>query len=109
METKYFAEKRFFEWHEDDKCVSLRAQGGSYGGGSEVLIVEPIVFRDDITIKVDEGGVGFTLGARDFKGVQCVCAKYMTQPEDITTNASEKSAEPCSLSGEQGEATCQSL
>lgn len=35
-------------------------------------MVEPIVFRDDITIKVDEDGVAFTLGARDFKGVQCI-------------------------------------
>ena len=33
---------------------------------------EPIVFRDDVTIKIDSSGVGFTLGARDFKGVQCV-------------------------------------
>ena len=32
-------EKRFFEWHEDDKSVTLRNKGGSYGGGSEVLIV----------------------------------------------------------------------
>lgn len=34
-----YAEKRFFEWYEDDLSVSLRASGGSYGGGSEVLIV----------------------------------------------------------------------
>lgn len=33
---------------------------------------EPIVFRDDITIKIDGGGVAFTVGARDYKGVQCV-------------------------------------
>lgn len=26
-------EKRFFEWHEDDKSVTLRNMGGSYGGG----------------------------------------------------------------------------
>lgn len=32
-------EKRFFEWHEDDVSVTLRNKGGSYGGGSEVLIV----------------------------------------------------------------------
>lgn len=38
-----------------------------------------IAFRDDITIKIDVGGVAFTLGARDFKGVQCVCLTY-TQP-----------------------------
>ena len=33
---------------------------------------EPIVFRDDITIKVDGGGCAFTLSERDHKGVQCV-------------------------------------
>ena len=86
---KTYAEKRFFKWVEDDVSVSLRASSGSYGGGSEVLvlesnqnharaedtevcptlpasmglgggyvpmIVEPIVFRDDITIKIDGGG-----------------------------------------------------
>lgn len=26
-------EKRFFEWHEDEVAVSLRAHSGSYGGG----------------------------------------------------------------------------
>lgn len=25
-------EKRFFEWHEDDKSVTLRNMSGSYGG-----------------------------------------------------------------------------
>lgn len=33
-----YAEKRFFEWHEDDKSVNIRASSGSYGGGSEVLV-----------------------------------------------------------------------
>ena len=32
-------EKRFFEWHEDEKSVTLRNRGGSYGGGSEVLVI----------------------------------------------------------------------
>lgn len=32
-------EKRFFKWVEDDKSVTLRSKSGSYGGGSEVLIV----------------------------------------------------------------------
>lgn len=32
-------EKRFFEWHEDDKSVTLRNMSGSYGGGSEVFII----------------------------------------------------------------------
>lgn len=35
-----WAEKRFFEWHNDSIGVSVRAVGGSYGGGSEVLIEE---------------------------------------------------------------------
>ena len=37
---KTYAEKRFFKWVEDDVSVSLRASSGSYGGGSEVLVLE---------------------------------------------------------------------
>ena len=44
-----------------------------------VLITHPIVFRDDVTIKIDENDMGFTLGARDFKGVQCV--SYQTETD----------------------------
>jgi len=33
-------EKRFFKWYEDDISVSLRAKSGSYGGGSEVFVIE---------------------------------------------------------------------
>lgn len=32
-------EKRFFNWVEDDISVTLRECSGSYGGGSEVLII----------------------------------------------------------------------
>ena len=39
---KTLTEKRFFEWHEDDKSVNIRASSGSYGGGSEVLVVGTI-------------------------------------------------------------------
>lgn len=28
-----YSEKRFFEWHEDNKSVNIRASSGSYGGG----------------------------------------------------------------------------
>lgn len=38
-EKKTLTEKRFFEWHEDDVSVTLRNRGGSYGGGSEVLVI----------------------------------------------------------------------
>lgn len=32
-----YSEKRFFEWHEDEKSVSLRAASGSYGGAARCL------------------------------------------------------------------------
>ena len=44
-------------YREDNASVSLTVCGGSYGGGSEVLVIEPIVFRDDITIKIDGGAL----------------------------------------------------
>ena len=37
---KCYAEKRFFKWQEDEVAVSLRERSGSYGGGSEVLVLE---------------------------------------------------------------------
>ena len=50
------------------------------------MIVEPIVFKDDITIKIDEwGGVAFTLGERDHKGAQCVVEDERIQPTEIRT------------------------
>ena len=36
---KAYSEKRFREYYEDDLSITLRNKGGSYGGGSEVLIV----------------------------------------------------------------------
>lgn len=39
---KTYTEKRFFEWHKDDKAVSIRAKSGSYGGGSEVLVIQDV-------------------------------------------------------------------
>ena len=35
-----YAEVRFFKWQEADTSVSLRNKSGSYGGGSEVLVIE---------------------------------------------------------------------
>ena len=36
---KTLTEKRFFYWVEDDIAVTLRSRSGSYGGGSEVLVI----------------------------------------------------------------------
>lgn len=39
MKQTTLTEKRFFYWVEDDVSVTLRSKSGSYGGGSEVLII----------------------------------------------------------------------
>ena len=39
---KTYAEVRFFKWQEADTSVSLRAKSGSYGGGSEVLVIQDV-------------------------------------------------------------------
>ena len=54
--AKCYAEVRFFKWQEADTSVSLRSRSGSYGGGSEVFVVEPIIFADHVTMKIDGGG-----------------------------------------------------
>ena len=43
---KTYTEKRFFEWHEDDVSVTLRAKSGSYGGGQRGL--RYIVYQDTV-------------------------------------------------------------
>jgi hypothetical protein len=45
--TKTLTEKRFFEWHEDEVSVTLRNRGGSYGGGSEVLVISSIKTKSE--------------------------------------------------------------
>lgn len=40
MGLSVLTEKRFFEWHEDETSVTLRNKGGSYGGGSECLVIQ---------------------------------------------------------------------
>lgn len=47
MKQVTLTEKRFFEWHEDDISVTLRNKSGSYGGGSEVLVICSIRTRSE--------------------------------------------------------------
>lgn len=60
-----YTEKRFFEWYEDDVCVTLRNKGGSYGGGSEVFVMGTYSFQGFGEYKKNE--VGSSLKQRDFK------------------------------------------
>ena len=50
-------EKRFFEWHEDDKSVTIRNCGGSYGGERSVRY---LLYQDTVG----------SLCATDYKWVQ---------------------------------------
>lgn len=54
MNTKQITltEKRFFEYHLDDTSVTLRNQSGSYGGGSEVLVIQPIMTQLDRSVQM---------------------------------------------------------
>lgn len=45
---------------ETEVCTTLPASMGM-GGGYVPMVVEPVMIRDDITVKVDGGGVAFTL------------------------------------------------
>lgn len=57
-----------------------------------MFVVEPIIFADHVTIKIDGGGVAFTLDQRDYKGAQCVVQK--------TTGTISPGAHPGSYNGQ---------
>lgn len=56
MKKTTMTEKRFFEWHEDDKSVTLRASGGSYGGGTEVLVIYSIQEKSVLSVPQTTNG-----------------------------------------------------
>lgn len=66
---------------ETETCPCLPASMG-LGGGYVPMIVEPICFRPEQTIKVDGGGVAFTLESREFKAPQCVVIKNELSESD---------------------------
>ena len=86
MKTITLTEKRFFEWHEDTLSVTLRNRGGSYGGGSEVLIVEKEMSEIYTSTKAsfhtafDNSDVAQTLVATDYKDPQTVTYQQTTGP-----------------------------
>lgn len=54
MKQTTLTEKRFFYWVEDDVSVTLRSKSGSYGGGSEVLVICTDAEEDGALGKEDE-------------------------------------------------------
>lgn len=57
--TRTYTEKRFFKWYEDEVSVTLRNKSGSYGGGSEVLVVTITMNSYQVVTQGDEpiGGI----------------------------------------------------
>jgi len=83
-----FTEKRFFEYHDDDTSVTLRARGGSYGGGYEALRAapsEPVVIEMTSTKNtIVEDGIVPTLTARMGTGGNQVNAVLQKILDSIT-------------------------
>ena len=65
---KCYAEKRFFKWEEDEVAVSLRGSSGSYGGGSEVLVVEECVTY----LHIEDGEVAPPLRSQNGGGLPMI-------------------------------------
>lgn len=55
-----FNQLKYGEYEQSEQSVTLRANGGDCGGGSEVLVVQNInvecILNLDTTIKVGDGG-----------------------------------------------------
>ena len=64
---KTYTEKRFFQWHEDDISVTLRGMSGSYGGGSEVLVIQHATYSMQRIGQYKESGQASALKERDYK------------------------------------------
>ena len=82
---KCFPEKRFFYWVEDEVSVTLRARGGSYDGGSEVLVIYSIDEKMGSTYIWEEQAN--TLACRDYKQPQAVLTEEDTMTYQDTTGA----------------------
>jgi hypothetical protein len=52
--TRTYTEKRFFQWYEDETSVTLRGRSGSYGGGSEALVVTITMNSYQVVTQGDE-------------------------------------------------------
>lgn len=51
---KTYTQIKYGEYEETEQSVTLRANSGDCGGGSEVLVVETLVFdRSQVTSKVN--------------------------------------------------------
>ena len=55
--VKTYTENHYGDYRATEQANSLRACGATIGGGSEVLVIEPIAFKDDITVKFDGGAL----------------------------------------------------
>lgn len=75
-------EKRFFEWHEDDRSVTLRNKSGSYGGGRKCW---SFVSAADLHNHVLTGQISKTLtaGRMDPHHIPCVILKEVKDDPNV--------------------------
>lgn len=59
MKTIAYAEKRFFEWHEDDLSVTLRNKSGSYGGAAKSSLSPSTRLKKKQIINIKENKIMF--------------------------------------------------
>lgn len=77
-------EKRFFEWHDDDRSVTLRNKSGSYGGGERSADSRgQKMCRKEIVLLPNDRGGRYRL-------------KATARARPITATATERKATPCS-------------
>lgn len=69
-------EREVVYWVNDESIINGKR------GGYVPMIVQPICFRPEQTIKVDGGGVAFTLESREFKAPQCVVIRNELSESD---------------------------
>lgn len=62
---------------DTEVCPCLPASMGMGGGYVQMVVSdkEPIAVEDDITIKIDDSGVSYSIRAREHKGAQCVVVR----------------------------------
>lgn len=54
------------------------------------MVEQPIIIYDDITPKIDEQGVSFSLRSRDYKNVQCVMEKNKMDNKGVSYPKGDK-------------------
>ncbi len=72
-----YPQQAYDKYIEDDVGTTLKAMGGSYGGGSENLVLAVDTSHADDVVRLDN--IVAPLQARDFKGGKLVATRYIVR------------------------------